>query len=357
MNENFRYCAIGSCIIAFAIYKSYGKKNKLIEISTIEEEKKEVKKKLPILKQSKQTNTEQQDQDFIHLKFYSTNEEKNIFENLCADDLVYDKKFISITEDMTVQHVLVEMVNSECKCGLIFGISGEFIGIYDCIDATRSIIKSNERDKLNIREMLRQCVVADPWTGMSEIISFLCAGVRCIALKKMDGSYNLISQAAIVRMVFNKYKTHLNENETVHDYYASFKKSLNELGLGKCIPKNCSINFSARQAFEQIIAYGITSLPICSDGKAYGVISVTDSLYAIENPDSLEMNVLSYVEKSRENFNISREVSNIVSCSLDDNLETVLSLMLHENIHHVYILKDLEPIGVVSFVDILKVIK
>tara|TARA_A100001015_G_C14996570_1_gene716476 strand:- start:807 stop:1919 length:1113 start_codon:yes stop_codon:yes gene_type:complete len=331
------------------------------EKEIVESQKEEEKTKIPILKESKFTNTQltTDEQDFIHLKFYTVNEkEKSIFENLCADDLVYDKNFVSITEQTSVQNALMEMVRSNCKCGLVFTVSGECIGISDSIDATRCIIKSNERENTNVREMLRQCVIADPCTGMNEINSFLCAGVRCIALKKNDGSFNLVSQAAIVRMIFHKYKEYLDEKETMKDYYSVFTKKLHELRLGNIVPKCCNVHSTARQAFEKIIAYGITSLPICSDdGKACGVISATDSFFAIENANSLELNVLSYVEQSRKQFNISRDVSNIVSCSRENDLESILSLMLHENVHHVYIINNSKPEGVVSFVDILRVIQ
>ena len=41
--------------------------------------------------------------------------------------------------------------------------------------------------------------------------------------------------------------------------------------------------------------------------------------------------------------------------SIDDFI-TILRLMMHEEVHHIYVLEENVPIGVISFVDVLKYI-
>ena len=65
------------------------------------------------------------------------------------------------------------------------------------------------------------------------------------------------------------------------------------------------------------------------------------------------MCILDYVQGSRSEFKVARDP--IVSCSASDTLYTALDVMLEKQVHHIYILApNRRPIGVVSFVDILR---
>ena len=68
------------------------------------------------------------------------------------------------------------------------------------------------------------------------------------------------------------------------------------------------------KAIEKMAAYQVTSLPIMDDGKACGVISATDILYARTDVATLHEDVLTYVQNSRNDASISRSANCIVSC-------------------------------------------
>ena len=113
----------------------------------------------------------------------------------------------------------------------------------------------------------------------------------------------------------------------------------------------------SRVAFEIMVAYGITSLPILDEtNKACGVISATDIFYACQNKSALEFYVTEYVCASRNWAGIKREATQIIACALDDTLLVVLQQMLLERIHHIYVIENGVPVGVVSFVDVIRLL-
>jgi predicted transcriptional regulator len=111
----------------------------------------------------------------------------------------------------------------------------------------------------------------------------------------------------------------------------------------------------ARDAFEKMAAYGITSLAIVDENfTAQGVISATDILYVRHDPEHLDLELTAYVSLSRAETG-AREANVVVSCTASDNFKDILRTMLHHNVHHVYVLDDEDrPCGVVSFLDILR---
>jgi predicted transcriptional regulator len=133
-------------------------------------------------------------------------------------------------------------------------------------------------------------------------------------------------------------------------------EKISEVDIGK---RNhlitCQDSCIAKEAFQLMAAYDVTSLPILDlEDSVCGVISATDILYARKDTSLLSDNVVSFVSQSRKDANVSRDVNSIVSCNLDDDLTTVLRIMMHEEVHHIYILQEDKLIGVISFVDILK---
>ena len=110
---------------------------------------------------------------------------------------------------------------------------------------------------------------------------------------------------------------------------------------------------TARKAFQMMATYGITSLPICNtDGSACGVIAASDMLHA---SNELDLSVIEFVEYSRQRAKNPRAALSIVVCEEIDTLDTALSIMLENEVHHIYVLNIKQvPIGVVSFVDVLR---
>ena len=292
---------------------------------------------------STQCNTDVES-EFVHVRCYDR-PERDFFHDKRAAELVYDKTIVHLQESQTIKEALQEMHTSKTTSGLVYA-ENEFIGLIDTIDVVRSILNPLTID-CTVRRMLRNCFVANENVTVNELIAHLRHGIRYIATVTNDGTMQMVSQRAIMRMIFEK---NCNDIDV-------FQKTLDELNLGKNKPIHCGDTETARSAFEIIGAYGFTSLPIVNaDGDTVSVISASNIFYARESTKRLDLPILRYVEESRRDACISRAVNCIVSCRASDELGTVLRLMLHEQVHHVYVLEENKTIGVVSFVDILRVV-
>ena len=301
---------------------------------------------------STQSNTDPSETEYIHVRYYD--ELKcDLFSGMKALDLCYDKQIVKLDEDMSIEDSLCQLHNSRITlhdsritCALVMSYSNHCIGVLDTPDMIRYVLNPHSK-RQNVKSVLRRCVIADSDAPINDIIIHLRNGMRYIAITG-DDNVQLVSQGAVLRRIVSHTSSFISDimETTIHN-----------LQLGQRVPIHCKNTETAGNAFETMIAYGITSLPIINeDGFAQGVISATDIFYARENTTHLTLPVLDYVSESRAESNISRKANCIVSCQRDDSLGTVLRIMMHESVHHVYVIEDGKPCGVISFVDILKIL-
>ena len=59
---------------------------------------------------------------------------------------------------------------------------------------------------------------------------------------------------------------------------------------------------------------------------------------------------------ARAEARTSRRADAVVACAPDDTLEAAVRLMVHEGVHHVYVVEDDMAVGVVSCLDVLRVL-
>lgn len=292
------------------------------------------------LSKSIQCNTE--DDEYIHVKYYNPMK-CNIFDGMKARDIKYDKKITYLDENILASDAITCLYEDKNTYGVILSKQKDIVGILDTTDVIRYMLNPFS-DKFSVKGILRQCVCTCGNTSLIEIITYLKEGIRYICIKN-ETDVEIVSQGSIVRLI-----------EEIDNKQDILSTSVEKLGLGKLRVISTQNNNTARSAFETMVAYGVTSLPVLdSNNKAIGVISASDIFYA-RTQNNLELLVLDYVKQSRTDANISREATCIVSCSKTDKLYVVLKQMLHEKIHHVYVLEDDEAIGVISFVDILSVL-
>ena len=70
--------------------------------------------------------------------------------------------------------------------------------------------------------------------------------------------------------------------------------------------------------------------------------------------EALDLPVIDYVRGSRQHAVDPRDPYDVVSCTPDELMGVIIERMLHEGVHHVYVVENGSPTGVVSFVDILR---
>lgn len=285
--------------------------------------------------------TQEADDEYIHVRVYDE-VRLGALQDKHAVDLVDDKAVVHADENSSAWQVIEELKRIHGKVAFITK-ENRLVGILETLDIVRAALQPMDAQTC-VRRMLRLCIVAEEMTPFVDILSYLRNGIRYIAVKTACG-FRLMSQRVIV--------TRLMEDEC--DMLAH---TIKELGLGRRRPLHVRETQCARDAFELMVAYGFTSLPIVSEnGIAQSVISATDIFYAMQNETvALDQNVMDYLDVSRSAAGILRELRCIVSCTVDDSLDAVLKLMMRENVHHVYVLDDRKAIGVVSLVDVLKLL-
>lgn len=285
------------------------------------------------------------DESFLQVKEYE--HDVGILKDMSAGDWCYDKTIVILSENMSMNQALERMHESHSTCALMYKENdNSLMGILDTRDIVRFILRSSSSMSCSAHKAIRRCIVASTSVTVNEICKHLCSGMRYIAVCSTMGGHQIVSQRAIVAAIMNAACSDdcLSQQLDVQ---------IPEVCLKQLIV--CTDTDSAKRAYELMAAYNITSLPIVNhNGFVCGVISATDILYARKDLSAVNQPVMTFVEKSRSDANIHRNANCIVSCRPNDSLITVLRLMMHEEVHHTYILDHDTPLGVVSFVDILQ---
>ena len=304
----------------------------------------------PTLKASSQTNTPTDQSDYVNVRYYDDSFRlKSLQSTRAVDLLIGESSKVRLSDTDTLCNALDALHTNRSITASVYDDHENFCGVLEALDVVRGVLGLHLQ-KGSVRRLLRQCVVAGSGSTVKDIVSHLRRGVRHVALSRVDESIEVLTQRKVLECLLHQ------ENDDVSDILST---QLMTHDIGTRDPIFCTDKSTAREAFETMAAYSVTSLPIvCGEGnEACGVISATDVLYAHNTPDRLDSPVLQFVTESRADASISREVHTIVSCSASDSVADVLHKMLHEHVHHVYILdRRNTPVGVVSFVDILRLV-
>ena len=302
------------------------------------------------MKSSKSTETDHE-ADFLYVKNY-TEQNLNFLKTLSISDSCFDDNSVILNETMNIGSVLDKIHESKTTCALLYANDDSLIGVLDTPDVIRYFLRYSSAMSSSARRLIRQCIIAEQKTSLSDICKHLCTGIRYIAVKSNEPlSHRIISQKAMVKVIVDAAGCDSCLSELLN------QKNVCDIKPYGWDIISCSDCKSARNAFQIMAAYGITSLPIVSSGnEMIGVISATDVLYARKNIGFLDKDVCQFVKESRKDANNPRKVNCIVSAHNEEALINILKLMMHESVHHVYIVKDNFPVNVVSFVDILRIL-
>ena len=281
--------------------------------------------------------------DFVYIKRFE--DDIPALKGKMASEWVYDRPIVRLSEDDTARDAMDALYREQCSCALVYDRSMCLLGVLDLMDLVRAVLRGDNMPP--VRSLLRACTVASHKLSLNEVCHHLKSGARYVGIapKAEEKTHQIVSQRAVAQA--------LHEISTTDAplRHALAQKIEEKMTRGVV---TCSKDSTAKRAFQIMAMYGISSLPLCGvDEMAVGVISATDILYSRDDFARLEMCVSDYVRGSRSESKVARDP--IVSCSASDTLYTALDIMLEKQVHHVYILDtDRRPIGVVSFVDILR---
>ena len=269
------------------------------------------------------------------------------FGNDLASQWIYDRPIVSLNENETAVEALRAMYENHSSCAIVKGDRDELLGMVDLLDVVRYILRGDKFESPTVRRMLRLCVVASDTALLSDVCEHLAAGNRHVAIAHPDGKHQIVSQRSVIQKL-------------VHDDAQLLKTKLHDANLPSW--KRVIIAYetwTARKAFENMVAYDITSLPVCDvETRTVDVISASDILHTCRTNFNLDKTIKACKEDSRKFTKKAAALpSTLISCTPEDTLAVALEKMLNENIHHVYVLDAHgSPVGVVSFVDVLRML-
>ena len=142
---------------------------------------------------------------------------------------------------------------------------------------------------------------------------------------------------------------HLVEGELKH----VGKKTVKELGLSNKTVVTVNIHDCVLAAIEVIVDRSISCVGVTdSAGKLAGNLSASDckGLYKEQFPSFL-LPVGDYLEKH------SPGSLNPICATENTTLIEVINEMIDNHIHHLYVIEDFKPIGIISATDIMKSIR
>lgn len=263
---------------------------------------------------------------------------------LCAADLCYENPTLKLYDNVKMEEAVGCIAANKARSALLFNYLGGLVGLLDTLSVVRYILVPHTASN-TVRSVIRHCTIASPTTKADDIISHMLNGVRHIAVTKQIG-VELISQKTVVQSIVNSNSTDV------------WDMSVKDLKLGSQ-PRihSCCVDDCARQAFQVMSAFDITSVPIVDHNThVCGVISATDIFCAVNAAHLLEGAVQDFLLHSRKLAGRTRAVSHVVKCQYNETLSAVVRRMIDEDVHHVYVVQETSVVGVVSYMDVLGVL-
>lgn len=282
----------------------------------------------------------------------------------------YDKTVLEFNENDSIEAVLNILAIHECSCGIVVRHDNTIIGILDTTDVTTRILQHGYKKNDSIKSYVRKKIYIYPNSSLSQVARYLMSGFRYIIVRHPTHN-SIVSQGSVLR--------YLHANKCLMEQEEVLATSIQELGICKNQTILCMNMYdSIRDAYTTMIQKDITSLPIVDDtDKCVAVISMSDiKLFCREHAKfctgyashdertsitdsedypyckyiSLDMNCIQFV-------NIDLKHDHVISCSMQSTLSSVMESMIEHHIHHIYVFgAGDEPIGVVSYIDIIRLL-
>jgi CBS domain-containing protein len=256
----------------------------------------------------------------------------------------YDRPILKFKTDATIRDVLTGMRGESCTCAVVYK-GASLCGIIDVTDIVSYMVQNGLDVNDTIRGCIRKMVYVYSNSNLLEVAQYLKSGFRYIVVQD-PRQPSIVSQGSVIRYIYIN-QSYFEQRETLE----STIRELEICNMQKILTVNSSD--SVLKAYDLMVRKNITSLPVVDDhGIARAVLGMSDVRFLVDvEYDSLfDLPCLIFLQTLK----LSRE---IVTCDLDVQLGEVLRLMIEHHINQVYITETSGiPIGVVSFVDIIKAI-
>jgi len=192
------------------------------------------------------------------------------------------------------------------------------------------------------RNPTRTVSYAGSWQDLAEALSQVR---RVVVLNAQGHLLNYITQSDFIKL--------LNERNLFGD---KWNKTISELSLGTSPVISVRDNKRAIDAFKEFALHDIEAVPIVdASGKIVGNVSATDIRVMEASADAIDALYLKYDDfrKKMETYNIP---SAPVTVTSKTTLGDVVSLLVKNKIHRVYVVDNGALKSVVSMMDIIRTV-
>lgn len=114
---------------------------------------------------------------------------------------------------------------------------------------------------------------------------------------------------------------------------------------------------SVDQLEQEFVRHGVSAMPVVHQRQIVGIISRSDLMLLPVFQAAIESSMMTagISDQARPTFRVLDLMNrNVVQCAPETELSKVAADMVDRHIHHVVVVRDKEPIGIISTLDIVK---
>ena len=114
---------------------------------------------------------------------------------------------------------------------------------------------------------------------------------------------------------------------------------------------------SVEQLEQEFVRHGVSAMPVVQDRKIVGIISRSDLILLPVLSAAIESGVIAagFSGQPKPTFRVYDLMNrDVVQCAPETELSQVAADMVNRHVHHVVVVKNGEPVGIISTLDIVK---
>jgi len=111
------------------------------------------------------------------------------------------------------------------------------------------------------------------------------------------------------------------------------------------------------QLEQEFVRHGVSAMPVVQQGEIVGIISRSDLMLLPVLSAAIEscMIATGISGQPKPTFQVCDLMTrDVVQCSPETELAMVAAEMVHRHVHHVMVVRNNEPVGVISSLDIVQ---
>lgn len=234
---------------------------------------------------------------------------------------------VAAIRNMSLTEVLKHMDATDTTCVPVMFRTGliDIVDVADTISAFRSV-------NITAEQAMHTSTLVDKNVSTTVVFELLKEGKRNIGVNEPGVlTRRIITRQLVLRSLL---EADIDLGATVH-------------GCGLAQQELITVQRDALlvDVLRKMVDSRITSVPVL--GGTPCVFSMTDIRNLIRMDKWLSATIGAYVDATMR-------PRPIVTCTRDDALRDVITRMVQEKVHHLYVLRDECPTGVVSFVDVIR---